>query len=940
MINYLFPPFDCHLRYFNSTDGGNTWNGPYQINDSADAKPPENGYDIAVDDGGKIHVVWSDLRDLGFESPQIYYSNSSHGVNWSINRNITSLQNTDMLSPGIEVGPNGQVHVIWMDGRLGNNDVYYCNSTDGGMSYSPEHTVNQVTVGTQQDPEMCISSTGELHFVWGDSRSGDQDIYYCNSSDYVHFPPGIRLNTVTQNDQRYPALSLSPRDAPFVAWQDGRLAPWRIYATGLAAPFKMEGSASGLFDLGLEPAVLSGLYGEHELGTGSSVSFAIRTSTDNFTWSDWESIILPGSPETTPSRRYIEWRVFLETDDSMITPVVRSFRLNYSFFKPNGQYVSSPRSMGSGQASYTLEWWCEYGGGNISGYISGDGGQNWTLVNGSNEIKFTCESVIYRLDIAGTSAFTPKIVCVKLNRTTEVYPTDLAVDFGDDGTDEWYEQDQFLTREILYFTNDLNAAVLSHPFPDELPYRLKFTSSTRGKLLMENISVVLNMYPAITDLTPTSNNLTISENETLEFSVNATDPDDIDLDYIWLLDGLAVSNMSRYSYTPSVGELGTHEIRVEVSDGYSSVNTSWTVRVIPGNRAPTIISRVPNDDLELEWGGNAAFSIAVLDLDNDTLDFQWSINGSPVGKNSNSLMLDTHSLEGPGNYTVAVTISDGLNSVSTSWIVNVILYKVELAIVPDELELVLGESGVVNITLSNLGSAPGLFEIVYFCDFIGNNNRTLVAIVELLPRETYGAKFNITAPMSAEPGSYQCYFSVISDKHPAGILNASFTLNIIKESDDKADGEEGGSGDIGFFSSIAFWSFVIILVVIILLVALFVIARKRGNVDEDKHISAVVDHARVTSQSESTTGSSGQDGSDLNPLLKTNGIIGTVLPPSPPDSPGVQPDPTPAMNAARLDAPTLPSAPDCPICPTCNTPSKYYPEYSCHWCETCRNYVQ
>jgi hypothetical protein len=167
--------------------------------------------------GSVVHVVWSDFRHLGLNF-EIYYRRSTDGgVNWDPETRLTN-DNAKSGVPSISVsGPN--VHLVWLDNRDGNPEIYYKRSTDGGSSWGSD---TRLTNDPFSSDEVSVAVSGSLvHVVWTDYRNGQIDIYYKRSSDGgVNWGPDTPLT----NDN---ALSFLPSiaasgSAVHVVWQDLR----------------------------------------------------------------------------------------------------------------------------------------------------------------------------------------------------------------------------------------------------------------------------------------------------------------------------------------------------------------------------------------------------------------------------------------------------------------------------------------------------------------------------------------------------------------------------------------------------------------------------------------------------------------------------------------------------------------------------------------------
>jgi len=90
-----------------------------------------NAWQIAAI-GDTVHVVWIDKRDGNCE---IYYKHSiDGGTTWEIDTRLTYNPETQ-CAPGVAVS-GSYVHVVWEDFRNGSYfEIYYKRSTDGGTTW-------------------------------------------------------------------------------------------------------------------------------------------------------------------------------------------------------------------------------------------------------------------------------------------------------------------------------------------------------------------------------------------------------------------------------------------------------------------------------------------------------------------------------------------------------------------------------------------------------------------------------------------------------------------------------------------------------------------------------------------------------------------------------------------------------------------------------------
>jgi hypothetical protein len=81
---------------------------------------------IAVS-GSVVHVIWEDYRDGNYE---IYYKSSlDEGVSWGTDTRLTN-NTADSFYPSIAVS-SSVVHVVWLDIRDGNWEIYYKRNPTG-----------------------------------------------------------------------------------------------------------------------------------------------------------------------------------------------------------------------------------------------------------------------------------------------------------------------------------------------------------------------------------------------------------------------------------------------------------------------------------------------------------------------------------------------------------------------------------------------------------------------------------------------------------------------------------------------------------------------------------------------------------------------------------------------------------------------------------------
>lgn len=175
---------------------------------------------IGIDPSGNVYAVWEDYRSGGFD---IYASHMAHGgSSFATNVKINDDVNPNKQSrPELAVGDDGSVHVVWEDERSGNWDIYYANSTDGGVTYGTNLLLTAINkTDWQNNPTIDVDSSGAVHVAWEDDRDGNWSVYYANSLDGFSSNTKVSEDTLPGN-QWSAALRVGETGTIHVAWEGG-----------------------------------------------------------------------------------------------------------------------------------------------------------------------------------------------------------------------------------------------------------------------------------------------------------------------------------------------------------------------------------------------------------------------------------------------------------------------------------------------------------------------------------------------------------------------------------------------------------------------------------------------------------------------------------------------------------------------------------------------
>ncbi|UCG92988.1 MAG: T9SS type A sorting domain-containing protein [candidate division WOR-3 bacterium] len=212
---------DVEVYHKYSTDGGITWGSDVHV---SVISGPQGMPSVAVV-ASCVHVVWVDFTLMG--NSEIYYCRSvDGGTTWDAPVQISYAAGFS-TSPSI-AAHGSNVHIAWHDSRFGwwNNEIFYRRSTNDGVDWSPEQ---QLTMDTTFSNTPSIAASGNnIHVVWEEMRDGNFEIYYKNSTDNGQiWSTDLRL-TSDAADSHYPSAAASGSNI-HVTWQDTRDGNDEIY---------------------------------------------------------------------------------------------------------------------------------------------------------------------------------------------------------------------------------------------------------------------------------------------------------------------------------------------------------------------------------------------------------------------------------------------------------------------------------------------------------------------------------------------------------------------------------------------------------------------------------------------------------------------------------------------------------------------------------------
>ncbi|MDH4069885.1 MAG: glycoside hydrolase, partial [Ignavibacteria bacterium] len=236
---------------------------------------------------GNVYLLCAAEPDTGPDPLDVMFSRSTDdGLTWSAPIRVYEDPDNEWQWMGtFSVAPNGRIDVIWLDTRDNPGTVlsslYYSNSIDGGVSWSPPERIsdefdphvgwpNQNKMGDYFD---MVSDDEGAHLAWAATFNGEQDVYYARILAEAFIPEAPLLS------QPANGATLQPVSLALI-WEPA------IGATGYHAQLDADGSFTAPV---AEDSTLTGRFMDVSgLSAGSTYYWRVRSSSSaGFgAWSD------------------------------------------------------------------------------------------------------------------------------------------------------------------------------------------------------------------------------------------------------------------------------------------------------------------------------------------------------------------------------------------------------------------------------------------------------------------------------------------------------------------------------------------------------------------------------------------------------------------------------------------------------------------------------
>ena len=359
--------------------------------------------------------------------------------------------------------------------------------------------------------------------------------------------------------------------------------------------------------------------------------------------------------------------------------------------------------------------------------------------------------------------------------------------------------------------------------------------------------IIYNRPPSIESYRPADLNVAVYVNDSVEFFVKCSDPDNDTLSYEWTFDGEIVSNTNNYTYTATEDDIGTHNLEFAVDDGELRTTMTWTVTV-----TKTIITNVNVSSNYLfggfetkvnitiknnAWDGTVQISFGIQSPlvihGNDSWTFRSVVPNqelnisviiyvpkSAIGNTFTGTLTMSYDDEYGNSYTENHNIGFVVRG-------HISLVAYDYTIIPNPVSP--GEKVSISATLLNKGTATAMFVNVSICPneilLLSQESSSYIGEVE----ENSPVPFTVSAYVKSnvQNGTYPVTITITytDDLFEEHVLNITVKIAVQKSS----EGETESEGKTSFFDLLYRGGFTILISVITLIAIIVLYLRKSAK---------------------------------------------------------------------------------------------------------------
>jgi hypothetical protein len=202
-------------------DGG--WSSRVQLT-PADGRYSSDAA-VAAGPDGRVHVVWVDQGSGAFEVRVAVLDPEAGRLTAA---ETVSAPAQLMIEPAIAAGPGGELAVGWT-AMEGMNYELRLRVRPAGGAFGPIEVVTAADRRASDQLALAYGPDGRLHLAWADNRTGVRRILYAvRAAGRLGAPVEVSPDP-GRGKQTRPVLAVEGRDRVAIAWQDARTGTDTVY---------------------------------------------------------------------------------------------------------------------------------------------------------------------------------------------------------------------------------------------------------------------------------------------------------------------------------------------------------------------------------------------------------------------------------------------------------------------------------------------------------------------------------------------------------------------------------------------------------------------------------------------------------------------------------------------------------------------------------------
>ncbi|MBV9792228.1 MAG: exo-alpha-sialidase [Chloroflexi bacterium] len=199
---------EYRILFARSIDGGTTWSAPQKI--AGNPGVVRQGPNVSVDPQGDVYLLWSNLSANHLESAAstdggAIFSEVREGPQFQNIRPLKGDLRNGLVLAGVSADPvkPDTLYAVWGDWRLGEAEVAFSVTHDGGKTWRSPVVVNGVRTNDQFQPTVAANKVGEIYIQWFDRRDDRNNLlvhtYAARSTDDGQTWSELRVTDVASN---------------------------------------------------------------------------------------------------------------------------------------------------------------------------------------------------------------------------------------------------------------------------------------------------------------------------------------------------------------------------------------------------------------------------------------------------------------------------------------------------------------------------------------------------------------------------------------------------------------------------------------------------------------------------------------------------------------------------------------------------------------------